>query len=243
MSNILWKWNETDVSQFDTGSIISIRYGNALPFTGSLFLEKTELQGEPALRLFGNGNVFNKGGLFKINNLTLPNRYCIQFEFLSNSVNSLATTNFQLNFAICGNFDSGDAVIATRSSCIFFTNWTGSLAINNFGLTGLLWRNNNFYQCFVNMKPSSVYPSGAFHFQGARYGFQGDDGGALMQADQTAWRQTGLGLLSSSWRGVEMNDVGIGVGSYGEGGSFTGSIWLRDIRILKHPLDLEFDNY
>ncbi len=241
MSNILWKWNETDVSQFDTGSIISVRFGNSLPFTGSLFLEKTEFQGEPALRLFGQGNFANKGGLFKINNLTLPSRYTVQFEFLSNSVNSATTTNFQFNFAFCGNFDSGDAAISTRGTCIFFRNWTGSLTVNNFSMLNLLWRRNNFHQYFINMKPSSVYPSGAFHFAGVQGGT--DEGGASIQADQTTWRSTGLGLLSSSWRGVEMNDVGIGVGSYGEGGSFTGSIWLRDIRILKHPLDLEFDNY
>lgn len=247
MSNIIWKWNETDVSQFETGSIVSIRFGNALPFTGSLFLEKVEFNGEPALRLFGSAATFNKGGLFQIKNLTLPSRYSIQIELLSRSVDSLSDGDWPLNFAIGGNFTTGNALIAAESYMMTTYNWTGSIVLNSlgigFGSNGNFWRSNAFYQTFVNMKPSSQYASGAFHVGSIKIGFGGDFDGAAIQSNQESWRSTGLGLLSSSWRGDEFNDVGIGIGAYGTGGSRTGSLWIRDIRILKHPLDLEFDNY
>lgn len=247
MTNIIWKWNETDVSQFLTGTLITLYYGNANAFPGNLNVERVEFQGEPALRLYGQGNFFNKGAMIKIDTPSLPERYVIQFEILSSSVNSLTDSNFAFNFAPFANFTTGDGAIAANADLQLIRNWTGSITVNGGGTgysaNGQIWKSNAFWQCFVNMRPSSSRPSGSYHAAIVKYGFNADFDGATVSATQFTWRGTSAGILSSSWQGVDCDECGIGVGSYGGGGAFTGSIWIRDIRIMKHPLDSEFDNY
>lgn len=241
MSNVLWEWNKLDVSQFDTGSFYTIRNGSAGPFTGSVSLTTETIAGNPCLKLFGQFNS-NKGILFKASGLSLPERYQVEFEIISKSFASTpaADNEFQVSVALFGSFDSDqNYFLASQNGGIIYqgsrssTNVCSISSVKEFSSMA-------YFRAIVDYRPTASYPSASYFVMASLP--DDDNDGSQVNETVHSWKAAG-NLFTSSWAGSEMDGFGIGVGNFAIANSVTGAVWITNIRILKHPLDLEFDNF
>lgn len=239
MSNVIWSYDQSSNITSSYAGFGYVLNGTAAPFTGNLNMEWDELSGQQCLRIFGHGNQ-TKGCHFILNIPNLPLRYQIEWTILSTSATTLNASEFHLTIAPFANYSLGHVFAANGVSWIYSNHTESYQTAFQFG-----GYNNNDWLCGgrsfiyrVDYRPSAIYPSGAFALAGASYGQ--DHGGALMASSNVNYKSRPI--LTSSWAGAEMNQIGIGIGPY-YNYQGTGSIWITNFRVLKHPLDLEFDSF
>lgn len=243
MSNVIWKWNKTDLTQFDMNFPNYILNGSRGPFTGSVTMDVDELFGEPCLRISGSMNCY-KGVVWRVSNLILPNRYQVEYEVLTRSTTYADGPNsnrFNPGVVLFGTFDwYGDNeqnyfVAGGYYTC--FARGTASVGTNAVSIT----YPSTYVKSIVNYRPTAAAPSGNFSVQIVPLNGVAQSG--YNQHPDASYSHFNNSNLKSLWQGSEMQYFGVGVCADAYTYTTTGAVWIANLRILKHPLDLEFDNF
>lgn len=230
VSHVLWRWNETDLTQFDTAvggatsasatsgtvtpSVVSYPNGNRIRFALSSFIGWYGLP---------------------IASLVLPRRYVLHIKlhvtdsgtvtaeylsaFVAGNIGSVSAAN---TYAIAASIHSGGShrvesgVLQTANNAAGVTNMNPPDADKGTIIT---------LEVCHEESPSAATPSFSIH----RHGIYSSS-----TNNSEAWGHEDFAAFGS-WTGQEMNRVGLGVVQIGA--TSTGNYEISDMRILRHPMD------
>lgn len=228
--DVLWEWNRTDTSQFDTGApIVHQRDLGGASGSVTMTFVADAWQGEPVLRLAGTV----QGGHIipvKSSEITLPERYVIEMRLRRVSVSSVP--------ALCAMFFHESSGVVNG---LYFSRGTGSSAgafsgvkadlqtVSTAGGTFAAWNataeahGGGVYRCEVWRQAGANPTRLAVRVTGDEPTARG--AGAFNESTTTL----------TDWDGLDMGRLGLGI--YCGGSATAGEADFLDLRVLRHPLD------
>lgn len=245
---ILWEWNKTDVSQFDTNlsyddTVATAQSGSAaLSFVAAA----SGYRNTPLIRLTADGL---RGGLvfpLKTSEITLPERYQIEVV---------------CTYAFSGDGPGMGAVVAPFGAAAS-TEWRGALVrtlseqsgidsaltTDNDPTSGLTLRDSGIGNVDASTDTFNV---NAFNRGGRRLlidvwrakatdtdfliAYRVEDPASTDRGSLCEDDLSGAAVVSTDWVDVDFNRVGLGID--GDSASYSGVIDFSEFRIRAHPVD------
>ena len=235
-SPVLWKWNETDTTQFDLGSPVVV--GAKAPETLTLVRVEGDDNGPTRLELTAVYDPTISGGiglLIPVNDLpALPRRFVVRYEFVE------VAGGGGVSYGIVGPWSDDSS---SERGQFYGAQAGGGFANQPHSFVTL---SNNFVVNVVNTAPANAMGAGVrVVYNSHTYD---DDGVAMLslayveeinQVD-AVHGSNGANLFPMDDVGAAFNNFGIGGfvvnPDESDGGGF--QITLSSLEILKHPMDL-----
>lgn len=235
--NVLWAWNETDTSQFDT----SLAGGG----TADLSVVTTGVKPSLKLKITGNvpsGSRSYMSASIKTSEVTLPSRYLLRALIL-NAGDAGGTGNTRrahgFEFASTGGTGANKYSHCTgrfigQANLLGWRWEAGTVPADN---TEIAFNGNNlaafgWLEMEVMTKVNGAAgPNWMFH----HFGSYGSNADGVVQRESD-W---GLGAAGAGWNGLALPSAGLALASRGvaAGGTTDAFVEFAQFEVLKHPMD------